>query len=178
MKNLIAGLMISIGLMVFISPGFAQETVTKAWDQQFVSDLQKIRNQQKTDGMGYTLSEDEALEIAIKKAMDQKAPACEAMKLAVDLEFNPYNVITGIFNSGAEIDLEQLCMCATEGGIPRSLLVQAINEAADANRLTRDEIAQTQCLREGLGYTPEIATTPPKEKKRKKRDVSPDGFAI
>lgn len=172
MKNLIAGLFISMGLMVFVSPGFAQDTETKSWDLQFVSDLQKIKSQQKTDGLGYTLSEEEALEIAIKKAMDQKAPPCEAMKLAVDLEFNPYNVITGIFNSGAEIDLEQLCMCATEGGIPRSLLAQATEAAAEANRLTRDEIAQSQCLREGLGYTAEAFITPPDDP-----DPKPDPYS-
>ncbi len=175
MKKIISRFLIFIGfigLMVFVAPGFAQETGTKTWDEQFVSDLQKIRNLQKTDGLGYTLSEDEALEIAIKKAMDQKAPACEAMKLAVDLEFNPYNVITGIFNSGAELDLEQLCMCATEGGIPKSLLAQATDEAAEANRLTRDEIAQSQCMREGLGYTPEVVTAPPTETREKQTQYS------
>ncbi|MDA3788142.1 MAG: hypothetical protein PF503_06570 [Desulfobacula sp.] len=155
MKNLIAVIIISIGLVVFVSPGFAQDKKTPKWDLAFVHDLEKIRSQKKTGGLGYTLSEEEALDEAIKKAMDQKAPPCEAMKLAVDLNFNPYNVITGIFSSGAEIDLNQLCMCATEAGISKSLMAQATNAAVNENMLTRDEIAQAQCLREGLGYTPE-----------------------
>ncbi|MDA3787443.1 MAG: hypothetical protein PF503_02955 [Desulfobacula sp.] len=163
MKNLIAVIIISIGLVVFVSPGFAQDSTEQKWDVKFVHDLEKIRSQKKTGGLGYTLSEEEALDEAIKKAMDQKAPPCEAMKLAVDLNFNPYNVITGIFKSEADIDLNQLCMCATESGISKSLIARAADAAADENMLTRDEIVQAQCLREGLGFTPEevaIDTTP------------------
>ena len=155
MRNIIALVSISIALVVFALPGFAQENETKTWDTQFVHDLQKIQTQKKTGGLGYTIPQEEALEGAIKKAMDQKAPACEAMKLAVDLNFNPFAVVSGIFSSGAEIDLDQLCMCATESGISKSLMAQASSAAADANMLTRDEITQSQCLREGLGYTEE-----------------------
>lgn len=153
MKNIIALISISIALVVFALPGFAQENETKKWDVEFINALEKIRAQKKTGGLGYTITEEEALEKAIKKAMDKKAPACEAMKLAVDLNFNPYAVVSGIFNSGAEIDLDQLCMCATESGISKSLMAQASSAAADANMLTRDEITQSQCIREGLGYT-------------------------
>lgn len=155
MKNIIIILSIFIGLVVFALPGFAQEKETKKWDTEFVQALEKIRSQKKTGGLGYTVTEEEALEKAIKKAMDQKAPACEALKLAVDLNFNPYTVVSGIFSSGAEIDLDQLCMCATESGISKSLMAQAATAAADANLLTRDEITQSQCLREGLGFTEE-----------------------
>ncbi len=152
MKNTIAVLLISVALIVFNSPGFAQDSEKKKWDAEFVHDLEKIRSKKKTGGLGYTVSEEESLEKAIKKAMDQKAPACEAMKLAVDLQFNPYNVVSGIFSSGADVDLNQLCMCATESGISKSLMAQAASAAADANMLTRDEITQAQCLREGLGF--------------------------
>ncbi len=155
MKNIITMLTISIALVVFAFPGFAQEKETKKWDTEFVQALEKIRSQKKTGGLGYTITEEEALEKAIKKAMDQKAPACEAMKLAVDLNFNPYAVVSGIFSSGAEVDLDQLCMCATESGISKSLMAQAASAAADANLLNRDEITQSQCLREGLGFTDE-----------------------
>lgn len=154
MKNIIIVIMICICLVFFVTPGFAQDKKTQKWDVTFIHDLEKIRSEKKTGGLGYTLSEEEALDEAIKKAMDQEAPTCEAMKLAVDLNFNPYNVITGIFRSGAEIDLDQLCMCATEAGISKSLLGQASDYAVEENMLTRDEIIQCQCLREGLGFTP------------------------
>ncbi len=155
MRKIIAVVSISIALVVFTLPGFAQENETRKWDAEFVQALEKIRSQKKTGGLGYTITEEEALEKAIKEAMDQKAPACEAMKLAVDLNFNPYAVVSGIFSSGAEVDLDQLCMCATESGISKSLMAQAASAAADANMLTRDEITQSQCLREGLAYTAE-----------------------
>ena len=174
MRNIIAALLIFIGLTAFTLPGFAQDNAKQQWDVAFVHDLEKIRSQKKTGGLGYTLSQEEALNQAIKKAMDQQAPPCEAMKLAVDRNFNPYNVITGIFSSGAEIDLNQLCMCATEGGISKSLLARAAEAATDKNMLTRDEITQSQCLREGLGYTPaEVATIPPRETRQKQVRYSP-----
>jgi len=101
------------------------------------------------------------------------------MKLAVDLNFSPYNVVTGIFSSGADVDLNQLCMCATESGISKSLMAQAATAAVDANMLTRDEITQAQCLREGLGFTPEtVAINPPTEIQGKPDSrVSAEGFA-
>lgn len=172
MKNIIAVMIISIGLAVFVSPGFAQDKKTQKWDVAFVHDLEKIRAQKKTGGFGYTIDEEEALDKAIKKAMDQEAPPCEVTKLAVDRNFNPYDVIFGIFRSGAEMDLNELCMCATEDGISKSLIARAAEAAVEENMLTRDEINQAQCLREGLGFTPEevaIDTTPVEKTEKKDR---------
>ncbi|MCP4723069.1 MAG: hypothetical protein GY860_26755 [Desulfobacteraceae bacterium] len=169
MRNILAVILISISLVVLALPGFAQDKEKKEWDVKFVHDLEKIRSQQKTGGLGYTMDEEEALKKAIKKAMDQKAPPCEVMKLAVDKNFNPYDVISGIFNSGADIDVNQLCMCATEAGISKSLTARAADAAAEANMLTRDEIAEAQCLREGLGFTEdEVAAAPPEDNSVKK----------
>lgn len=179
MRNIIAVILISIGLMGFVLLGFAQDGETPKWDTEFVHELETIRAQQKTGGLGYTVSQEEGLENAIKKAMDQKAPPCEAMKLAVDLNFNPYNVVSGIFSSGADVDLNQLCMCATESGITKSLMAQAATAAVDANRLTRDEVTQAQCLREGLGMTPEVSALSPipiEKTKKNDIDVSVAGF--
>ena len=179
MRNIIAVILISIGLMGFVSPGFAQDGETPKWDTQFVHELETIRAQQKTGGLGYTVSQEEGLENAIKKAMEQKAPPCEAMKLAVDLNFNPYNVVSGIFSSGADVDLDQLCMCATESGISKSLMAQAATAAVEANRLTRDEVTQAQCIREGLGFTPEavaLATTPTETPEKPPKYVSAAGI--
>jgi len=160
MKKIIT--IIVLGLtFIFSSVGLTQEL--NRWDTELVNDLKAIKVQKKVGGLGYTLDEEEALKNAIQKAMDNKAPACEAMKLAIDLEFNPYNVISNIFNSGADIDLDQLCMCATEGGISKSLTTSAANAAVDANMLSRDEIIQSQCLNEGLAYTEEGMIAPPTE---------------
>jgi hypothetical protein len=169
MRNIIVLVLISTAFVVFALPGFAQENKAIKWDAEFVQTLEKIRSQKKTGGLGYTITEEEALEKAIKTAMDQKAPACEAMKLAVDLNFNPYAVVSGIFSSGAEIDLDQLCMCATESGISKSLMAQAASAAADANMLNRDEITQSQCLREGLGYTEEAKFQRIERKRERKK---------
>ena len=155
MKYLQPILVISLVLTVFCSFSIAQEDKT-SWEEVFVKDLAAIRSPQKTDAYGYSLSEEEALEAAIKKAIDQNAPACEVLKTAAgsDFNFNPYSVLTGIFSSKAKVDLEQLCMCATEtGDIPKSLMVQAANAAVDGDLLTRDEVTQAQCLQQGLGFT-------------------------
>ncbi len=89
----------------------------KSWDEEYVNTLAKIKNPDKTDGLGYTLS---------------------------------------IFNSEAKIDLEQLCLCATETGdssIPKSIMVKAANDAVANNKIRRDEVTQAQCLQQGLGFT-------------------------
>ena len=138
------------------SLGFAQEEKNTSWEETFVKDLAAIRSPQKTDAYGYTLSEEEALNAAIKKAMDQNAPACEVLKTAAGpgFNFNPYSVLTGLFSSKAKIDLEQLCICATEtGDVPKSLMIQATNTAVDGSLLARDEVTQAQCLQQGLGFT-------------------------
>ncbi len=158
MKHIIMGILLILALPLMITPGFAQDAQTPEWESDFISALEKIRAPQKTDGLGYTLSEEEALEQAITNAMEQEAPACEALKIAVDRNFNPYNVMMGIFNSKAKVDLNQLCMCATETGdinMSKSLMAQAANAAVEGNMITRDEVTQAQCLREGLGFTPE-----------------------
>ncbi|WP_022665090.1 hypothetical protein [Desulfospira joergensenii] len=157
MKHLLPVLAIFVVLTVFCSSGLAQEE-KNSWEESFIKDLTAIRSPQKTDAYGYTLSEEEALETAIKKAMDQKAPACEILKTAAGpgFNFNPYSVLSGIFSSKAKIDLELLCQCATETGdspIPKSLMNQAANAAVEGNLLTRDEVTQAQCLQQGLGFT-------------------------
>ncbi len=133
-----------------------QEDEKASWDEIYVNDLGKIKNPDKTDGLGYTLSEEEALEQAIKRAIDKEAPACQVLKIGVEMKFNPYTVLSGIFNAEAKIDLEQLCLCATETGdssIPKTLMLKAANDAVAKNRLRRDEVTQAQCLQQGLGFT-------------------------
>ena len=90
-------------------------------------------------------------------------PACEVMKLSIDLKYNPYNVLKTIYSIGKEIELDQLCMCATETGINKAIIARAVIDATDIDGNSiyeRDEVNQSQCLRLGLGYTSERATFP------------------
>ncbi|HBT89906.1 hypothetical protein [Desulfobacter sp.] len=142
------------------------------WHLVFASDLAKIADPQKTDGLGYTLTEEESLDQAIKKAIiDNKAPACQVAKLAVGMNFNPYSVLSGIFKCGGKVGLDELCMCATEIGdtdpllrelnlddlpIDKTVMKQAADDAVAANLLTQDEVSQSQCLNDqGLAFTEE-----------------------
>ena len=142
------------------------------WHVVFAADLAKISDPQKTDGLGYTLTEEEALDQAIKKAINNDAPACQVAKLAVGMNFNPYSVLSGIYKSGGKIDLDQLCMCATETGdtnpllrdldlddvpIDKTVMKQAVDDAVAANLITQDEVSQAQCLSDqGLAFTEAI----------------------
>ena len=136
--------------------GFAQSSL---WERDFILALQKGKQQaiRNTGGLGYSLSESAVLEQAIARAMKQQAPPCDAMKIAVDLKYSPYEVIRQIFRHGGELDLDQVCLCATEKGIQKPIIARAAVDAATpdgASAFERDEVAQSQCLREtGLGYT-------------------------
>ena len=162
MKNLITASFIIIGLMIFSYPCVAEEN---GWEKEFVQALQKgkIVPSGQAQGLGYTPAEETVLEGAIKKAMESKAPPCEAMKIAVDLKYNPFSTLKNIFGYGGEVDLDQLCMCATESGINKQIIAKAATDAVTplgTPVFPRDEITQAQCLREiGLGYT--AAETPP-----------------
>ncbi len=139
------------------------------WRGKFVSALQKGKaaSDSKGGGLGYTPAQSVVLEEAIKAAMDAKAPACEAMKIAVDLEYSPYAVIKNIFGSGGEVKLNQLCMCATESGINKQIVAKAATDAMSPLGkaiFERDEITQAQCI--GLGYTP-IVSIPPRTTTKK-----------
>jgi len=131
-----------------------------AWEKEYIEKLQAGKEQSrqlKTEGLAYTPAEETVLEEAIIQAMDEKASPCEAMKIAVDLEYNPYLTIKHIYGYGGEVGLNQVCMCATEAGIQKQIVARA---AADAITplgepvYERDEIAQSQCINQtGLAYT-------------------------
>jgi hypothetical protein len=171
LEEYLAMMLVVLFFFLFTTAGFAgvAEKGNKTWDQIFVKQLQEISNPQKTDGLGYTLSREEALESVIKSAVDNGAPPCEALKLAVALNFNPYSVLMGMFKSGAKISLNDLCLCATEIGgsdvlpkrglaevvVDKGLMRQAADDAVDRYLVTRDEVTQSQCLQQGLAYTEE-----------------------
>ncbi len=151
-----------IGLLMFSYPCFAD-----SWEKEFVQTLQKgkIIPAGQAQGLGYTPAEETVLEGAIKKAMELKAPPCEAMKIAVDLKYNPFSVLTNIFSYEGEVNLDQLCMCATESGVNKQIIAEAATKAITplgTPVFERDEIIQAQCLKEiGLGYTALEVPPPP-----------------
>jgi len=122
----------------------------------------------KSDGLGYTQDDSDILKTAYKAllATNKDYPTCEVMKTSVDLKYNPYEVLVNLYAADRKIDIDQLCMCATEAGISKSLITQA---AVNGIKDQRDEIPQSQCLQEGLGYTP--STTLPNFKARPQQPV-------
>ncbi len=117
--------------------------------------------QARGEGLAYTASEEEVLMDAVSKALELNAPTCECMKTAIDLEYNPYSVLKSIYSAGGEVELDQLCMCATEAGIMKAIVAKAAMDALSSTGAAvfdRDEISQSQCLKgqQGLAYTPEV----------------------
>jgi hypothetical protein len=141
------------------------------WRDSYTATLKKGKTAQlpsgqtQAAGLAYTPPEAVALQEAIMKALEQEKGdrVCECMKIAVDLEYNPYLVIKTIYEAGGDLKIDQLCMCATEAGVMKAIIAKAAKEAVSPLGkpvYAPDEIAQTSCFRgeEGLAYTPgEIA---------------------
>ncbi len=132
-----------------------------AWEKEYIEKLQagkETSEQLKTEGLAYTPAEETVLEEAIIQAMENKGSPCEAMKIAVDLEYNAYLTLKHLYGYGGEVGLDQLCMCATESGIQTQIVARAAAEAITPLGepvYERDEIAQSQCINQigGLAYT-------------------------
>ena len=163
---LLTSLFFIIGIGFFVSQGFAEEN-NKAWAPEYIKALQEGKE------MINTPSEETVLAEAVKQAIViNKAPAYEAMKIAVDLKYNPYSVIKNIFSHGGAIDLDQLCNDASKYGINKQVFAKASKDAVSPLGkpvFSRNELAQCQCLQEiGLGYhepvveRPKIVKPPPK----------------
>jgi hypothetical protein len=134
------------------------------WQVAYITALQEGKTvqlpqgQAREEGLAYTPPEEMVLQEAVSIAMEQDASACECMKIAVDLEYNPYAVLKSIYSSGGNVKLDQLCMCATEAGIMKAITAKAAVDALSPSGtpvFLRDEITQSQCLGgdEGLAYT-------------------------
>ncbi len=165
MKKILLTALLIFSLAVLSSISFAKDNL---WEKTYIDALQKgmaTTIDHKGEGLGYTPSQETVLEGAIKNAIAMKAPSCQMMKIAIDMKYNPYSVIKNIFSFGGAVDLNQLCMCATESGINKQIIAKAAEEAASPMGkpiYNRDEIAQAQCLKKiGLGYTPSAVTIPP-----------------
>lgn len=176
MKNLLMiSLFLTIGIGFFISQGFAEEN-NKAWESEFVQALLKGKEMIETGGneLADVPYQETILAEAVKRAIVIKdTQACQALKIAVDLEYNPYFVIKNIFSHGDEIDLDQLCMCAIEDGINKQIFAKASKDAVSPLGepvFSSNELAQCQCLKEvGLGYHEPVAERPKIVKPPRKR---------
>ena len=149
------------------------------WEKSFISKLVKGKQNDTfiSGGLGYHPTEEKLLGNAIKEAIEGKGPACEIMKIAIDLNYSPYSTIKFIYSYGDEVLLDQLCMCATESGINKQVITKAAIDATSIEGkqvYNRDEIAQAQCFgSRGLGYT-ESSDAPP----RIEPPVQPKPFSI
>jgi TolB-like protein len=143
---------------------------TENWQNDYSATLRKGKaihlpsGQPPAVGLAYTPSEAVSLQSAISKALEKEkgSRACECMKIAVDLEYNPYLIIKTIYEVGADLEIDQLCMCATEAGVKKAIAARAAGEALSPlgkPMYSPDEIAQASCFRgeEGLAYTPDAA---------------------
>ncbi|EIM65132.1 MAG: hypothetical protein PHG14_16475 [Desulfobacter postgatei] len=192
MKYLVSILAAALLTAVCVTIGTAQTASeeNQPWHLVFASDLAKIADPQKTDGLGDTLTEEEALDQAIKKAIiDNKAPAWQVLKVAVGMNFNPYSVLSAIFKSSENVDLGQLYTYATETGgsdsllselnlndipIDKTVMQQAVNDALSAGLLTQNEVSKVQQLiDQGLAFTEQITPIERNDPAESNTDYSP-----
>ena len=158
MRKSIKTALIIFTIVLLTSLGFAEEK--PSWEEEFTLSLQKAKviNNQITGGLGYSVSqeeaEEEALKNAIQKAMDAKADPCQAMTIAYDLKYKAHSIIKNIFGSGGKLLLDDLCMCATNTGVTKAVFTAAATEAMSGGKAVflPDEVTEATC---GLGYTPE-----------------------
>lgn len=154
---------------LLVSLGFSASSMgaSQSWEQEFINALTKAKEAgqagQRGEGLGYNQSPEQLLDEAIQDAMAQGGPPCQILRMAVDMDFNPYPVLLSIYSQGS-VDLDEVCMCATEQGVGKAVIAQAATSASGPSgtpAYNRDEIAQSQCLQEGLPYTPAAMENPP-----------------
>ncbi len=153
-------IMAIFGALVFTLVMMFWTGPASAWEKEYIEKLQagkQASEQRQAEGLAYTPAEETVLEEAIIQAMEEKASPCEALKIAVDLEYNPYLTIKHLYGYGGEVGLDQVCMCATEAGIQKQIVARAAAEAITPLGepvYERDEITQSQCINQtGLAYT-------------------------
>ena len=148
-------------------------TASADWRTDFIQALDDGKTSEtgpvegKGEGLAYTPTEESVLAGAIFDAVADEAPTCEVMRLAIEKEYNPYLVIKNIFGVGGNLELDQVCGCATDQGVMKAVIAKAALDAVGPGNkpvYQMDEVAQSQCLGDevGLAFT-EAATVPPAE---------------
>ncbi len=127
-----------------------EKQLKEKWEREYISRL----NKKSSD-----LDEKKIiLKDAITKALDDEAPPCACMRIAIGLEYKPYFVIRYIYEHSPGVGLDELCWCATSDGIEKQIIAKAAADAEtkDGNSVFREnEIASADCLKgdKGLAYT-------------------------
>jgi len=151
-----------------LAVGFAFAAVGMAaaqdWEEEFQHALAEIREAgEPADGLGYSPSQEGMLDEAIGNALVGGGGSSQLMKMAVDAGLDPYAVLVSIYSQDS-VDIDELCLTATEQGMSKAVIVQAaVNATGPGGQpaCSRDEITQAQCLLEGLPYTLVQAQPPP-----------------
>jgi len=175
-------------MMVLFFAVTAMAETQEQWDAQYKQMLMKgkvtlaktkalLEKNGKSLGLGYTQTELGILEGAISFGVEKNCAPCTMMKGAIDLQYKPYDTIKLIYSKGKDVKLDQLCMCAIEQGINKTLIVKSMVDAVDEYgkpKFHRDEIIQSQCMEsEGLGYTAQMTQIPRIIPPPKPKPISP-----
>ena len=130
-------LIVFVVLMITVSSGFTKEK----WSDKFSKSL----------SVSYEpLEKNDILKDAIDQAMNEDAPPCEVMRIAIGMDFKPYFVILFIYENNKDNNLDEICWCATSDGIEDFIVAKA---AIDSKVFRNNEIAKSECLKKGLAYT-------------------------
>lgn len=161
MKKIALMIVLLATVFVYVSMTTAQDRDDSnglGWQNAYKEMLEKGKASVQTsnDGLAYTPAEATVLEEAVAYALsgEEGDRACECMKIAVELEYNPYLVLKTIYGLGGDLEIDQLCNCATEAGVTKAIIALAATDAVtplDEPVYDEDEIARSQCLT-GLAY--------------------------
>lgn len=168
MKTSALTLSIIVAVVMWCSAPVSAEAQND-WQEAFQAALEKGKISPaapaESGGLAYTPSQETVLEEAVMMALaeEQGDRACECMKMAIDLDYNPYSVLKAIYSVGGDLEIDPLCACATEAGVMKAVIAKAATEAITPLNepvYNVDEIARSQCL-SGLAYTAVDPPTPP-----------------
>ena len=149
-----------MSILIYLVLVITAVCMAKDWQEDYVELLSTGSDFINDDGpsKGVDLK---ILKKSIQVAINNNGSECKMLKIAINMGYSPYYALKFIFESGGKISLDELCMCATELGIMKSITAKAASDAVDLSNksiFNVDEVAQSQCLggEEGLPYTPSI----------------------
>ena len=171
MKKIALLLVLFATVCLCVSTTVAQEQNDSAglgWQNAFQQMLEKGKassTQANDAGLAYTPAEASVLEEAVAYALsgEEGDRACECMKIAVELDYNPYLVLKTIYSLGGDLEIDTICNCSTQAGITKAIIAQAATDAVTPLNepiYDVDEISRSQCLT-GLAYQVDSGSTPP-----------------
>jgi hypothetical protein len=172
MKKIALMMVLFATVFVFVSATVAQEQNDDAgfgWQNVYKDMLEKGKESIETNtdntGLAYTPAEATVLEEAVAFALSEEKGdrACECMKIAVELEYNPYLVLKTIYGLGGDLEIDTICNCSTQAGVTKAIIAQAATDAVTPLNepvYEIDEISRSQCLT-GLAYQTNSVDSPP-----------------